>query len=98
MAKTVQTEKRQRGVLGWIVLLVFLGFNALMLFATISGLGASSEAGAELTTDAEKAGAAIGTVIGLGMIMSIWVMGAGILGLFVLLTRGRKVITTEVVE
>lgn len=98
MAKTVQTERRQRGVIGWIVLLVFLGFNAFMFFATISGLGASSEASAELTTDAEKAGAAIGTVIGLGMIMSIWVMGAGILGLFVLLTRGRKVITTEVVE
>ncbi len=45
--------------------------------------------GQEALTGAEKAGAAIGTGIGITMLLFLWVIGAAILGLMALLTRPR---------
>lgn len=98
MTKTIQVEKRKRGIFGWIFLLIFWVFNAAMLTAVIVGMGGSAEHAATLSSEAEKAGAGIGMVLGLGMLLSVWVMGDIILGVLVLLTRGKKIITTEVVS
>lgn len=98
MAKTIQVEKRKRGFFGWIFLLLFWAFNIAMVAAIIAGMNGSAEHAATLTTDAEKAGAGIGMALGLSMLLSIWVMGDILLGIFVLLTRGKKIITTEVIE
>lgn len=98
MAKTVQIEKRKRGIVGWFFLLLFIGFNILMLASLIAGIGGSAEAVSGMNTDAERAGAGLGMVLGFGMILSLWVMGDIILGLFVLLTRGKKIITTETID
>ncbi|ANW00928.1 hypothetical protein LMTR13_12860 [Bradyrhizobium icense] len=46
-------------------------------------------------SEAGRAGAAIGTTLGTGFIISIWTCGSIVLGLFVLFTRGRKVIVEE---
>lgn len=92
MATIVRTERRKRGIIGWFFLLVFLAFNALMLAWLIGAGNLMGESAAGLTSDAEKAGHAIGAALGVGMILSIWAAGDIILGLFVLLTKGRKTI------
>jgi NAD/NADP transhydrogenase alpha subunit len=94
MLASKRIERRSRGFFGWIFLILFLGFNALMLFAVVSGLAATSEVTQGLATEAEQAGAAIGTALGLGVILIFWAAGAVILGLLALLTRGN----TTVVE
>jgi hypothetical protein len=45
-----------------------------------------------------KVGMAIGGTIGTGVIMVFWAMGAFILGMLVLFTRGRKTIIEERVD
>jgi uncharacterized BrkB/YihY/UPF0761 family membrane protein len=98
MSKTIRVEKRQRGFFGWVFLTIFWLFNAFMVLATVLGVSSSGEVIAGATTDAQQAGAAIGTAIGLSMILSLWMAGAVILGLFVLLTRGKKVTIETTVE
>lgn len=96
MARIIRKETRKRGFFGWLFLLLFIGFNLLMLLWLVSywsHLGALSPA-----SDAERAGTAIGGTIGSGMLITLWAMGDIILGLFVLLTRGRKTIIEETVE
>lgn len=93
MATTVRTERHKRGFFGWIFLILFWGFNGLMAYATFAGLSGNAEQMAQLTSDAEKTGYAAGTAIGASFILIIWAAGALILGLFVMFTRGRKVIT-----
>lgn len=96
MSQTVRIEKRQRGIFGWLFLILFWGFNALMLFALFAGMSDNSTDYQALTSEAEKAGYAVGTAIGAGLILMFWAAGAVILGLFVILTRGRKVIVETV--
>ena len=94
--RIIRTERRSRGLFGWVFLLLFWGFNLLMAWAFFAGIAAVADGPAPVS-DAEKAGAAIGTAIGVSMLLGIWGMGALILGLFVMFTRGSKVIveTTE---
>lgn len=96
MATTIRIEKRKRGIFGKIFIILFWLFNALMLFAIISGASGSGDAMNALSSDAERAGYAAGTAIGMGFLVMLWTAGAVILGLFVMLTRGSKVITEEV--
>ena len=92
MTVTTRIERRKRGIIGWFFLLLFWAFNALMAFSFFAGLSGTAESYATMATDAERAGHTLGTMIGGGMILGIWAMGALILGLFVMLTRGAKVI------
>jgi len=91
----VQIEKRKRGPLGWLVAILFWGFNIVMAVSLFFGLEGAGEAYSDAASDAEKAGTAIGTVIGTGMVLTFWVMGVTILGFMMLFTRGKKVITTK---
>lgn len=94
MARKVYRETRHRGFFGWIFLGLFWLFNLLMIawllsyWAVVGGVDAVSEA--------EKAGHAIGGALGTGMLIFVWVSGAVILGLFALLTRGRKTVVEEI--
>lgn len=92
MSTVIRTEKRKRGFFGWIFLLLFWGFNALMAFGFFAGLSNNAQQAALMTSEAEQAGYAIGTALGVGMLLTIWVLGAILLGIFVLLTRGKKII------
>jgi len=78
-------EVREGGT-GWNVLRNFaLFWTILMAVAAFWGMVAVSEQTATLQTEAERAGAAIGTALGLGMIAALWffpMVGALVLGLF----------------
>ena len=92
--RIIRTEKRKRGFFGWLFLILFLLFNGLMvvwLFSYWSAVLPTATTGSE----AGRVGAAIGTTLGTGFIISIWTCGSIVLGLFVLFTRGRKVIVEE---
>ena len=88
-------EKRKRGFFGWIFLLIFLGWNIIMLIAFIAGVGGIGDMPAP-TSSAEEAGRNIGTALGVGMILALWAFGSVITGLLALLTRGSKVIVKKV--
>lgn len=96
MAQIVRTETRKRGFFGWIVKILFIAFNLLMLAWLIFGIGVGSEeieAGAsEAYQEAYRTGETIGATIAIGVILTFWVLGDIILGLLVILTRGKKVI------
>lgn len=92
MNTVTRIEKRQRGFFGWIFLVLFWAFQLLMVLWFVGGMSAAGESAAGLTSEAERAGAAVGTVLGAGLILSIWAFGTIILGAFTLLTRGKKVI------
>jgi hypothetical protein len=87
--ETVGT-RRPRGVFGWFFLLLFIGFNLLMLWAAGAGLGLLGHVpgpSANVVTLGVDLGAAIGVVA----FLAVWLIGFLLLGLFALLTRGRKV-------
>ncbi|HEX5775924.1 MAG TPA: hypothetical protein VFX95_04505 [Caulobacteraceae bacterium] len=92
MTQIVTVEKSTRGPLGKLAKWLFIIFNGLMALWFVIGLGAASETVATADSEAEQAGAAIGTVLGAGMIMFVWLCGAVILGLFALLTRGQRTV------
>lgn len=98
MATVVRTESRKRGVFGWIFLILFWAFNGLMALGLFNGLSTTAEQGAQLTNEAAQAGHAVGTALGIGVVLVVWVLGAALLGLFVLLTRGKKIIVETVKE
>jgi hypothetical protein len=75
---------------------MFWVFNLIILVWLVTAWTAMS--GVHFDGDnshAAKAGMAIGGVVGTGIIMFCWAIGAFVLGLFVMFTRGRKVITEE---
>lgn len=91
---TIQREVRKRGFFGVIFKWLFIIFNVLMAVWLISywvRLG-GMEGG---SSDAAQAGKAIGGAIGSGMLLFFWVAGDVILGLFVMLTRGQRILISE---
>lgn len=93
MSTVVRTERRQRSPWGEFIKWVFVAFNVLMLLWLISALNAVSQFTAP--SDAARVGHALGSVIGISMVLGLWVIGDVILGAFVLLTRGNKVVVEE---
>lgn len=79
---------------------VFVAFNVVMAVMLLTMCSAAPDAmnsaasGAEYT-DAAAAGAAIGAGLAFGSLLFLWVAGDVILGLFVLLTRRKKIITLD---
>ena len=96
MATITRTEKRKRGFFGKVFMILFWIFNTLMLLWLVAGIKATSTGVAEATSEAAKAGAVVGSAIGIGMIMAVWAAGAVILGLMVVLTPGKKIIVETV--
>lgn len=91
----VRREVSDRTAFGKFVKWVFIGFNILMIVWVIAGFGVASESMEGTVNDAERAGAAIGTTLGMGMIIVLWALGDIILGMFVLFTRRKKIIEVE---
>lgn len=83
----VQLRKAKRGFFGALCKWTFILFNVLMIWWFFEGVGITSDAVSTAGSNAQQAGAAIGSTIGMSMIVGIWVMGDIILGLFVLFTK-----------
>lgn len=81
-------RKAKRGLFGKLVIFSFWGFNVLMGVWIWGGTQNAVESSQGLT-GAEAAGAAIGTGIGVTLLVMIWAIGSMILGLMALLTRPR---------
>lgn len=93
MATITRTEKRKRGIFGKLFLLCFWIFNGLMAWWMVASFGAAGEAIGNAADENVRAGAAIGSALATGVILTIWMAGAVILGLLVLMTPGKTVIT-----
>lgn len=97
LMRVIRREVRRRGFFGWLFLILFLAFNALMLLWLVAAIVqvAQMDPG---PTDAHKVGGAVGAAIGYGLILFMWVCGAVITGLLAMLTRGRRTVIEETVE
>ncbi|MCQ1772886.1 hypothetical protein NOI24_16370 [Neorhizobium galegae] len=84
----VQLRKPKRGFFGKLFKWSFIGFNILMAIWAVAGFNAATKDYSALS-GAEQAGAAIGTGIGMAMVLVLWVLGAIMLGMFVLFTRPK---------
>ena len=87
----MEAVRRKRGFFGWFFLLLFIGFNILMLWAADAGMGASDKLPG-LSTNVFSLGVDLGAAIGVAAFAVCWVVGFLLLGLLAYLTRGRKVI------
>lgn len=85
-----QLRKPKRGIMGKLFKWLFVLFNLLMAFWVISGFLSIGEVVTTAETDAEQAGAAIGGTLGMGMLLTFWVIGDIILGMLVLFTRPKS--------
>lgn len=83
-------RKPKRGFFGKIFKWTLIAFNVLMILWLVSYAGQLAELSSNAQNDAERAGTAIGGTLGVGMLLTVWVMGDIILGLATLLTRPRK--------
>ena len=93
--QVTQIEKRRRGPFGWFVALLFYGFNAIMvvlMVLTWTGVGTVAEQGYD---DVSVAAAGLAGFLSTVALFWFWLFGAIILGIMMLLTRGKKVILTR---
>jgi hypothetical protein len=90
----VQKEVSDRTVFGKVVKWVFIGFNVLMLIWMISAMSAIGGMDAPANS-AEQAGQALGVGIGATFLLFIWGFGDIILGMFVLFTKRKKIVTID---
>ena len=84
--RPLKTGEIREGGTGWNVIKTFAIFWTVTMFvAGIMGMNAASNVVTKASSNAEQAGAAIGTALGFGMILGLWfmvVVGALVIGLF----------------
>lgn len=80
-------ERRRRGFFGWIFLILFWGFNALMAYALIKAVGGDvPPPSARANMDAYRAGQGIAIM----MWLIFWAAGAVVFGLLAYFSRGKR--------
>lgn len=87
-------EKRKRGFFGWIFLLLFIAWNLLMLLWLVGAMNSGPDT--SQMSEAQRTSAALGTGLGVVIILVIWALGSVVTGLLALLTRGSKTIVKKV--
>ena len=80
-----------RQVFKWL----FILFNIAMLCWSLAYCGSLGQTINTASSEAEQAGTALGGTLGVGMLMFLWMVGDVILGIIVLLTRGKTLIVEE---
>jgi hypothetical protein len=80
-------ERRRRGFFGWIFLLLFWGFNALMFYSIVKGVGDTTSFYAD---PAMRKAHDVGTGLAVMIWLVFWAAGAVIFGLLAHFTRGRQ--------
>lgn len=84
-----ELKRPTRSLFGKICLWFFVGFNIIMALWVAGGLSHNANQMQGMSA-AEQTGFAIGTGIGIALLLMLWVVGDVILGLFALLTRPRR--------
>lgn len=85
-----ELKKPERTIFGKIVKWSFIGFNLLMLYWFVAGMAGASASIDTATSEAEKAGATIGTGLGAMMIIFVWCFGTVILGTLTYFTKAKN--------
>lgn len=98
MKKTITIERRKRNLFGWFFIVLFWIVNVIFAYSFFGSMQEQAKFINNTKDDIELAGAVIGTTLGYYMILSIWLTVALILGIFVLLTRGKKIRETREVN
>lgn len=93
MTQIVRREVRKRGFFGWVFLLIFIGWNVLMLLWLIASLNGI---GQQLDASSNPDATAVGNAIGMMFLIFVWAAGSLIFGLLAILTRGSKVLIEEI--
>tara|TARA_R110002096_G_scaffold432687_3_gene649927 strand:+ start:310 stop:636 length:327 start_codon:yes stop_codon:yes gene_type:complete len=83
-------RKPKRSFIGKVFKWSFILFNFLMLVWMVSALQTGGEVVTSAADKYEQAGAAIGSAMGVGVILILWAIGDVILGMFVMFTRPSK--------
>lgn len=84
-----QLRKPRRSIFGVLIKWTFILFNIFMIYALFKGLGGTGEVISHATSEAERAGAALGAGLGMMAIGTIWVIGDIVIGILVFLTRPK---------
>ncbi|MGM1347762.1 hypothetical protein [Serratia liquefaciens] len=84
-----QIKKIRRSFFGKLIKWIFIIFNIFMIYSVFVGLSGSGDVINSATSEAERAGATIGTGLGVMLLGSIWVIGDIIIGTLVFLTRPK---------
>lgn len=83
-------EQRKRGFFGWIFLLIFWGWNLLVVVG-LADTFAKPELNCDLVRNvAERQGCQAGVGLGFLMWLMLWAAGAVVFGLLAYFTRGRR--------
>ena len=93
--KVTQIEKRRRGPFGWIVAIAFYGFNLVMIAMLVLTWAGVGTVASDNYDDASVAAAGVAGFLGTVALFWFWLFGAIILGIMMLLTRGKKLILTR---
>lgn len=83
-------RKLRRGPFGLLAKWVLILFNLAMIALLFLHFGSVGEVMDGAASEAERAGAAVGGTLGLGLLLFFWVLGDIILGLVVMLTKPSK--------
>lgn len=84
-----QIRKPTRSGFGKFIKWAFILFNVLMIIWLIAGFSSATEGYNEMS-QAQQTGTAIGTTIGVGLILAIWAAGDVIIGMIVFFTRPKS--------
>jgi hypothetical protein len=92
----VYIEKRKRGFFGWLFLIVFILWNALMVLFLISMIMTTNNLMQTTAPGGESTGTAIGVGFSFIMLIIVWALGSVITGLLALVTRGSKTMVKKI--
>lgn len=83
-------EKRKRGFFGWIFLLLFFGFNILMLIGLFAGVSENAKQATTISDARLRQAHDAGTGLGIMVLLVFWAAGAVVFGLLAHFTRGKR--------
>jgi hypothetical protein len=98
MTKIIRKEIRKRGIFGRLCKWLFIAFNLGMAAWLVAYFKLVGDLFTAQSTQAARAGATVGGMIGTTVILWFWALGDFILGLLAFFTRGRLTIIEERVE
>lgn len=92
---TIQREVRKRGIFGLLVKWLFIAFNLAMIAWLVMTWNVLSRMDVPAGDAGAQAGRAIAGFASTWLVLTFWILGDIVLGILVLLSRGRRILITE---